>query len=345
MEPVKQPNGKYSYNFMYNGVRYRKQGIATKKEAQALIRKIINDVAHGVDVNSNTLFADYFEQWYTINKENVVSDKSFRRFESTRDKILEHFPPETRLKDLTRSSYQEFINKYAENLTKNSIQKMHNPLNACLEDAVYHGLIQKNPAWRATIYGKVPPKKEEDKYMEIDQYLSFKHFLMSKTSKSALLLFILHVTGGRFSEVNTLRQTDIIIPKNKIHLNGTKTENADRTVSIDPSEMKHIMTVLKSFDLKANQPIFDISHKAAEKTFNLGKEQIGIPKEKTMYALRHTHCSYLIANNISIYYISKRLGHANIKITLEYYSHLLQDHFEEDDINTRNVMELTTHNQ
>ncbi|RIN21125.1 hypothetical protein BU061_13210 [Staphylococcus succinus] len=32
-----------------------------------------------------------------------------------------------------------------------------------------------------------------------------------------------------------------------------------------------------------------------------------------MHSIRHTHCSYLLHNGLSIYYISKRLGHRNIK--------------------------------
>ena len=39
--------------------------------------------------------------------------------------------------------------------------------------------------------------------------------------------------------------------------------------------------------------------------------------------IRHTHASILISAGIDIVKISKRLGHANPKITLEFYAHLL----------------------
>lgn len=39
--------------------------------------------------------------------------------------------------------------------------------------------------------------------------------------------------------------------------------------------------------------------------------------------IRHTHASILISTGIDIVKISKRLGHANPKITLEFYAHLL----------------------
>ncbi|AZB66746.1 integrase [Staphylococcus phage phiSP119-1] len=41
---------------------------------------------------------------------------------------------------------------------------------------------------------------------------------------------------------------------------------------------------------------------------------------------------------VSIYYISKRLGHANIKTTLEVYSHLLEETQVEEKQKTINLI-------
>ncbi|WP_438500411.1 tyrosine-type recombinase/integrase [Staphylococcus petrasii] len=50
-----------------------------------------------------------------------------------------------------------------------------------------------------------------------------------------------------------------------------------------------------------------------------------------MKSLRHSHCSYLLANGMSIQYISKRLGHADIQTTLKIYSHLIKEYELEED--------------
>ncbi|WP_270180616.1 tyrosine-type recombinase/integrase [Alkalihalobacillus sp. CinArs1] len=39
--------------------------------------------------------------------------------------------------------------------------------------------------------------------------------------------------------------------------------------------------------------------------------------------LRYTHASLLLSKGINIKVISERLGHSNIKITLDTYSHVL----------------------
>lgn len=85
---------------------------------------------------------------------------------------------------------------------------------------------------------------------------------------------------------------------------------------------KHLLKHPKRMDGK----IFMLSHTSVNKTFTKIKERFNIPQEITPYSLRHTHASYLISKEIPIEYISKRLGHANISITLDIYTHLLDEH-------------------
>lgn len=39
--------------------------------------------------------------------------------------------------------------------------------------------------------------------------------------------------------------------------------------------------------------------------------------------LRHTHATMLLAKGVNVKVISERLGHSNIKITLDTYAHVL----------------------
>lgn len=64
------------------------------------------------------------------------------------------------------------------------------------------------------------------------------------------------------------------------------------------------------------------------KLFKKVLKDIGAEEKRRIYSLRHTHCSYLISKDIPIEYISKRLGHSSIKMTLEVYSHLLDENKE-----------------
>lgn len=52
-------------------------------------------------------------------------------------------------------------------------------------------------------------------------------------------------------------------------------------------------------------------------------------KSIRIHALRHSHASNLIANNVNIVAVSKRLGHSSIDMTLRVYTHLLKKNEDE----------------
>ncbi|BBE26542.1 hypothetical protein NFHkm12_13680 [Latilactobacillus curvatus] len=47
-------------------------------------------------------------------------------------------------------------------------------------------------------------------------------------------------------------------------------------------------------------------------------------KDIGMHGLRHTHASILINQGVLIDYVSERLGHSNVAVTIEVYRHLLE---------------------
>ncbi|MDN8685732.1 tyrosine-type recombinase/integrase, partial [Staphylococcus aureus] len=95
------------------------------------------------------------------------------------------------------------------------------------------------------------------------------------------------------------------------------------------SDMKHIMDVISTFAISYDGYIFKeggsiINLHAINNALKSACRVNNIPII-TSHALRHTHCSYLLAKGVSIHYISKRLGHKNIAITTSVYSHLLEE--------------------
>src|SRR5699024_1271445 len=46
--------------------------------------------------------------------------------------------------------------------------------------------------------------------------------------------------------------------------------------------------------------------------------------------LRHTHASILLYFDVSILYVSERLGHSNVETTYEHYSHLVKELKDKD---------------
>ena len=57
------------------------------------------------------------------------------------------------------------------------------------------------------------------------------------------------------------------------------------------------------------------------RAFKLLVKQAGLPKETRFHDLRHTHATLLINKGIDYKAVSERLGHSNVSVTLNRYTH------------------------
>ncbi|PGP44883.1 hypothetical protein COC57_10315 [Bacillus thuringiensis] len=67
------------------------------------------------------------------------------------------------------------------------------------------------------------------------------------------------------------------------------------------------------------------------RSLNALVQKATVPKIR-FHDLRHTHATLLLAKGVNVKVISERLGHSNIKITLDTYSHVLPT-MQEDAVN------------
>ena len=51
--------------------------------------------------------------------------------------------------------------------------------------------------------------------------------------------------------------------------------------------------------------------------------ELGLPPETTFHTLRHTHATWLLMNGFDMRTIQERLGHADVKTTLETYGSVM----------------------
>lgn len=166
--------------------------------------------------------------------------------------------------------------------------------------------------------------------MPIKEYLDLIVYLKIWDEQSYVFLYLLAITGARYSDAINMTYADLNKAPGIIHLPGTKTENSKRDVEVNHKDIITIKNKIKKYPRRIDGKLFKLSHTAVSKSFEHAKKQVGIIDSKiTPYALRHTHTSYLLSKSIPIEYISKRLGHSNIAITLEIYSHLLDEHKKE----------------
>lgn len=103
-----------------------------------------------------------------------------------------------------------------------------------------------------------------------------------------------------------------------------KTDSSERTITID----KGLMEILEPRIQAADPFVFGGVHPMpASKVYQNFKKAIGKSGVTPirLHDLRHSHASLLLNNGANIVAVSKRLGHATVKQTLETYAHLMQE--------------------
>ena len=151
-------------------------------------------------------------------------------------------------------------------------------------------------------------------------------------------------------EQGTLKVVQALYPtKNGLDFSTPKTENSIRKISIPLT----LVNILKDYKLKQEiiknrlgeiyidcnlicsqtdgKPInpTTLNHK-----FNNLLKQNNLPLIR-FHDLRHTHASLLLKERVEPKVISERLGHSNINITLDIYSHV----YEETNMEVANTLD------
>lgn len=284
----------------------------------------------------NELFCNYYDRWIRVYKEGAIRNSTMQKYKLTA-KWLKIIAPKIKIYELTRISYQEILNKYAEKHERQSTMDFHHQLKAAILDAVDDGLIEKDPTRKAIIKGKTPRDKK-DKYLnqfELQKLISDLD-LNSKINYD-WMIYLIAKTGLRFSEALALTPKDFDFSHQILNVdktwnykeNGgfqeTKNKSSERKVQLDWQTIIKFSELVK--DLEQEKPIF-INSKIYNSTINdiLRRHclNVSIPVI-SIHGLRHTHASILLYAGVSIASVAHRLGHASMSTTQKTYLHIIQE--------------------
>lgn len=335
-------DGKYKHKSKY--------GFRTQKEALLWEQKIQSQIQSGINIGVNPSFAEYYLSWFETYKKQKVAPATIVNYLSTYKKIKEYFKDD-KLKSISRHHYQKFLNYYAENLAKATIQKLNKHIRACVQDAIQNGIMQRDFTYKAEIIG-LESKSNELKYLsEKDSKLLISALKSdsddSMTTRHMALLAL--ATGLRFSEIVglryeslnfkdcTLKVTNAWDYKNN-NFKDTKNKESVRTLKVEPSIMASLQSfVSRQKERQLSRKIRNPKHlvfaqfngspptnNAANKTLRRACKRAGI-QSITFHALRHTHVSILLYRGMEITAIAKRIGHASPSTTMEVYVHVIKE--------------------
>ena len=302
---------------------------------------------------SEMLFCDYYRQWVRVYKEGAIRDVTMGKYKLTQ-KWLDRLIPNLRLSELTRITYQQLINDYAEHHERQTTMDFHHQLKGATLDAVDDGLIAKDPTRKAIIKGKQPRPKKINYLNQFELHAMLADLELGSKPTLDWLILLIAKTGLRFSEALGLTPNDFDFTHQTLSVSKTwdykrntgfvPTKNASsvRKIQLDWQLIMQFAGLLKN--LPADDPIF-VDGRMYNSTANgvLARHcrNVGIPVI-SIHGLRHTHASLLLFAGVSIASVSRRLGHASMTTTQETYLHVIRELENQDvDIVMRSLAALS----
>lgn len=283
-------------------------------------------------IGKPVLYRDVFEEWLKIHSLKTSASTMYN-YEKTANKIAQYFQEETLVK-ITSTQIQNFIiflndNKCSENTIINYCKVLH----MSLEYAVDKGYIAVSP-----YRGIILPKKERAEITpfsaeEVEKLLTVP---MTKWMHDAII--VAYKTGMRKGEIFALKKGDIDFEndflmvrrtqsttKQGIVLKAPKTKASRRRIDLDCGTLE----ILKyRCEISKSEFVFTWSHGEMIIPWNIAatikrKCKIAGILPHRFHDLRHGHATYLLINNVHPKIVQERLGHSNVGITLDTYSHLV----------------------
>lgn len=356
----KDDDGKYK--------KLRKSGFPKKADAIAAAADIESKLAKGLRVTSkDILLSDHFEQWMNVYKKGKVSDVTFRKYNNTLMNIKKYFSDDT-IKKISRTHYQEKINDFSKEHADATVERFHTQIKASLRNTIDEGVIPYDFTKGAVIKGEAPSISERDKfldYSEFERLVNLAREGLDPHFASRFMIVVAAATGLRFGELLGLTWDRVDLKRGKIFVDRAwdytethtfvppKNKQSIRKVPLD-TETNEIMKTFKKeqkelFKKMKIKPKYDfvfynakeglISNNAVNKKLRELLRQLKIETPLTMHGLRHTHASVLIFKGVNIMAVSKHLGHKNLAVTMEVYSHAVKELEEREDDRIKSIFD------
>jgi integrase len=319
----------------------------TRQEVARLLSAAIHDSESGIPVvtDKENLEA-YLSTWLEVIQ-HQIKPSSYRRY---CDIVRQYINPALGKVALSKITPQQLQTFYARLLSKglspSSVELVHVILHKAMKDALRLGIIQRN------VVSLVQPPRRKSRLMKTLSEEDALKFMAAARGERFEALFVLALTTGmREGELLALQWKDIDLDKSTVQVRGTLLRDGNRFVIAEPKSAKSRRSIALS---KRAAYVLRLHHSRQEhekallgeewditydlvfpntlgkpmKPCNLSQDvfkrvlrKAGLPNIR-FHDLRHTAATLLLGKGINPKIVSEMLGHSQISITLDIYSHV-----------------------
>jgi integrase len=330
------------------------------REVEKMLAEFVAECTRATYSDGGKLkISEFADMWIKDHVKKNLKNKTVKDYEEKLERIKEYLG-NIKLKDLKPTHLLQFYDILSEDgIRKNgagglsySTQKhYHRILSSMLQDAVEWQLIKDNVCERVkpSKPKQIPGEKKKAKSFTIDEVRHLLEALNTTEMKYKVAIILTIFTGLRRGELMGVEWSDVDFVDNSIMVNKasyytpaagtytdtTKTGDSDRKVYLP----KAVMLMLKNYKLWWNgerAKLHELWHDSdrlfvqwngkpmhpdtLSNWFPGFRREHGLP-EVSIHGLRHTHGSILLAMGMDTASVADQMGHANIQMLIQTYSH------------------------
>jgi integrase len=329
---------------------------STKKEADRRLSEI--EQAPHKETPANLTTARYLDGWLDDVVRPSVAPKTHQDYVALMRLYVKPKIGSRKLADLrapdVRRVYREME---AAGLSPRTIRYTHTVLNAAMTQAVEDGLLKGNPAAKArkSIPRAVRHEMEVLTPDQIEQFWQTARDAKDQGRQGGRLIALFEFlagTGCRPSEALGLRWSEVNLDAGTVQIVRTltqtrggewhdgegKTRTSRRQFPLPPDLTATLRAHRGQQDAErefagaawqdrglvfCTQEGKPLIQRNVVRAFKALLAAAGLPESVRVYDLRHTHATLLLAGGQNPKVVAERLGHANVNLTLNTYSHVL----------------------
>lgn len=306
----------------------RKRGFETKKEALDFERQKKLNSSRSMNMQLSEFMEVYFE-----DKKNELKDRTIKNKRYIMEQHIIPYYGKKMMSEITASQVIQWQNEMqTKGFSESYLRMIQNQLTSLFTHASRIYDLQANPCKKVRRMGSGDSRSVD--FWTIEEYQKFIQTIEPGT-RYYIIFEILFWTGCRIGELLALTKSDINFEKNQISITKTyyrtdkqdiitepKTKQSVRKIEIPEFIKVEIENFVEGhYGMPENERLFPIVQEAVQHKMKYQIEKAGVKKIR-VHDLRHSHVAYLINKGIEPILIKERVGHKDIRITLNTYGHL-----------------------
>lgn len=355
--PVKRRGNKWQARFRWYDDDGKQQSISKTFTLKADADNWLLDrqADHQQGMNKKlTRFIWLFDHYYNTYKKDFLKENTRKTWDNVRKHIVEYFGENKTIQSISSDDFQQFLNSLS-SLKHSTVKVTYQCCQMVFKYSVHRGYINRSPADMAIVGGK---KNREVTYLntkQIKQVLNYcrTYRIRRRENKDVwvstpVVIEAAILSGCRLGELAGLTWDNVdvdncvfhIVRQLDVHTSkydpnhptykfmDVKTKSSVRDVQVPRSLIDDMLKIRDKDDVlcfytQRNHPVNSSStSRYVHRMFR--KLKIDAPNFH-FHSFRHSHVALLLSHDVDIYAISKRLGHKNIRTTLQVYSYLMEE--------------------